>query len=168
MEKISSKNVIYQYGTLTGAVAIVWGIIQFIMGTHYENDVVSQIIGASILIAGIVLGQLAFRKENNGLVSFSECLKVGVGISLVQAILGLLYYFSLTNFIEPDFNIKALQLSYAQMVETNPEFTSQMTEQAFIENSEPFMWIAYPAILLVSLFFGLLFSLCSGILIKKA
>ena len=76
--------------------------------------------------------------------------------------------FLLTNFIEPDFNIKALQISYAQMVENNPEFTSQMNEQTFIENSEPFMWIAYPAILLFSLFFGLLFSLCSGILIKKS
>ena len=54
------------------------------------------------------------------------------------------------------------------MVESNPEFTSQMNEQTFIENSEPFMWIAYPAILLFSLFFGLLFSLCSGILIKKS
>ena len=53
----------------------------------------------------------------------------------------------------PDFNIKALQISYAQMVESNPEFTSQMHEQTFIENSEPFMWIAYPAILLFSLFF---------------
>ena len=104
MKKISSKNVIYQYGFLTGVVAITWGIIQFIMGTHYENDVVSQIVGSIILITGIVLGQLAFRKENGGLVSFSECLKVGVGISLVQAILGLLYYFLLTNFIEPDFN----------------------------------------------------------------
>ncbi len=168
MKKISSKNVIYQYGFLTGVVAITWGIIQFIMGTHYENDVVSQIVGSIIFITGIVLGQLAFRKENGGLVSFSECLKVGVGISLVQAILGLLYYFLLTNFIEPDFNIKALQISYAQMVESNPEFTSQMNEQTFIENSEPFMWIAYPAILLFSLFFGLLFSLCSGILIKKS
>ena len=165
---MKTSKFIYQYGLLTGVVNVIYGVMQFVLGTHYENDVVSQIVGSIILISGIVLGQLAFRKENGGLVSFSECLKVGVGISLIQAILGLLYYFLLTNFIEPDFNIKALQISYAQMVESNPEFTSQMNEQTFIENSVPFMWIAYPAILLFSLFFGLLFSLCSGILIKKS
>ncbi|MEC7479114.1 MAG: DUF4199 domain-containing protein [Bacteroidota bacterium] len=168
MESISSKKIIYQYGLLTGLVGLVWGIVQFIMGTHYENDTVSQIVGSIILIVGIVLGQLAFRKENNGIVAYSQCLKIGVGISLIQAIIGLIYYYLLTNFIEPDFNVKALQLSYAQMVESNPEFSAQMTEQSFIENSEPFMWIAYPAILLVSLFFGLLFSLCTGIFIKKS
>jgi uncharacterized membrane protein YjjP (DUF1212 family) len=117
MESISSKKIIYQYGLLTGLVGLVWGIVQFIMGTHYENDTLSQIVGSIILIVGIVLGQLAFRKENSGIVAYSQCLKIGVGISLIQAIIGLIYYYLLTNFIEPDFNIKALQLSYAQMVE---------------------------------------------------
>ena len=94
MESISSKKIIYQYGLLTGLVGLVWGIVQFIMGTHYENDTVSQIVGSIILIAGIVLGQLAFRKENNGIVAYSQCLKIGVGISLIQAIIGLIYYWS--------------------------------------------------------------------------
>ena len=97
MESISSKKIIYQYGLLTGLVGLVWGIVQFIMGTHYENDTVSQIVGSIILIVGIVLGQLAFRKENNGIVAYSQCLKIGVGISLIQAIIGLIYYYSLTN-----------------------------------------------------------------------
>ena len=165
---MKTSKFIYQYGLLTGLVNIIYGVMQFMLGTHYENDVVSQIVGAVILIGGIVLGQLAFRKENNGLVSFKECLRIGVGIGLVTAIISLVYYFLLTNIVEPDFNIKALEIGYATTIENNPEIASQMTQQQFIDSSLPFMWIAYPAIIMVTLFFSLMFSLCTGIIIKRS
>ena len=79
-----------------------------------------------------------------------------------------MYYFLLTNIVEPDFNIKALEIGYATTIENNPEIASQMTQQQFIDNSLPFMWIAYPAIIMVTLFFSLMFSLCTGILIKRS
>jgi hypothetical protein len=91
-----------------------------------------------------------------------------VGIGLVTAIISLVYYFLLTNIVEPDFNLKALEIGYATTIESNPEIASQMTQQQFIDNSLPFMWIAYPAIIMVTLFFSLMFSLCTGILIKRS
>ena len=91
-----------------------------------------------------------------------------MGIGLVTAIISLVYYFLLTNIVEPDFNIKALEIAYATTIESNPEFASQMTQQQFIDNSLPFTWIAYPAIIMVTLFFSLMFSLCTGILIKRS
>ena len=165
---MKTSKFIYQFGLLTGLVNVIYGVMQFMLGTHYENDVVSQVVGAVILIGGIVLGQLAFRKENNGIVSFKQCLRIGVGIGLVTAIISVIYYFVLTNIVEPDFYMKALEIGYATAVEDNPEFASQMTQQQFIEASQPFSWIAYPAIIMVSLFFSLMFSLCTGILIKRS
>ena len=91
-----------------------------------------------------------------------------MGIGLVTAIISLVYYFLLTNIVEPDFNLKALEIGYATTIESNPEIASQMTQQQFIDNSLPFMWIAYPAIIMVTLFFSLMFSLCTGILIKRS
>ena len=98
----------------------------------------------------------------------SQCLRIGVGIGLVTAIISLVYYFLLTNIVEPDFNIKALEIAYATTIESNPEMASQMTQQQFIDASIPFMWFAYPAIIMVTLFFSLMFSLCTGILIKRS
>ena len=126
---------IYQYGLLTGLVSVIFGVMKFVLGIHYENDVLSQVVGAVILIGGIVSGQIAFRKENNGLVSFKECLRIGVGIGLVTAIISLAYYFILTNIVEPDFNIKVLEIGYARTIESNPEFASQTTQQQFIQTS---------------------------------
>ncbi len=159
---------IYQYGLLTGLVSVIFGVMKFVLGIHYENDVLSQVVGAVILIGGIVSGQIAFRKENNGLVSFKECLRIGVGIGLVTAIISLAYYFILTNIVEPDFNIKVLEIGYARTIESNPEFASQTTQQQFIDRSLPFVWIAYPAIIMVTLFFSLMFSLCTGIVVKRS
>lgn len=167
MENISSKKIIYQYGLYTGLVSVVWGVVQFSMGTHLENDIVSQIFGAAILIAGIVLGQLAYRKENGGFVTYNQCLKIGVGIGLILAIISLAYWFVLTNFADPDTNLKMMQIQYAEMASSNPEITSQFTEQEYIDNALPWLWVTYPAILLMILFFSLMFSLCTGIIIKR-
>ena len=48
-----------------------------------------------------------------------------------------------------------------------PEITSQFTEQQYIESALPWLWVTYPAILLMTLFFSLMFSLCTGIIIKR-
>ena len=114
---MKTSKFIYQFGLLTGLVNVIYGVMRFTLGTHYENDAVSQVVGAVILIGGIVLGQLAFRKENNGLVSFKQCLRIGVGIGLVTAIISLVYYFLLTNIVEPDFNLKVLEIGYATTIE---------------------------------------------------
>ena len=57
---MKTSKFIYQYGLLTGLVNMIYGVMQFMLGTHYENDVVSQVVGAVILIGGIVLRSTCF------------------------------------------------------------------------------------------------------------
>ena len=167
MENISSKKIIYQYGLYTALVSIAWAVVQFSMGTHLENDIISQIFGAVIMITGIVLGQLAYRKENGGFVSYTQCLKIGAGIGLILAIISVVYWFILTNFVDPETNLKMLQLQYAEMVSQNPEITSQFTEQQYIENATPWLWVGYIFITAFTIFLSFIFSLCTGIFIKR-
>ena len=55
MENVSSKKIIYQYGLYTGLVSVAWGVVQFSMGTHLENDIVSQIFGAAVSYTHLTL-----------------------------------------------------------------------------------------------------------------
>ena len=172
---MKTSKFIYQYGLLTGILSTVYAIMRFILDTHYVNDTVSTIVTTIILIGGIVLGQLAFRKENNGLVSFKQCLKIGVGIGLISALLGLAYYFVLNNFIDPEFVSNATKIDFDTRMAADPEFLSKLCEinqictyDEYLNQSLTYAWVAYPAIIIVSLFFSLIFSLCTGIIIKKS
>lgn len=166
---------IYQYGLFTGMVGIIYGIMRFILDTHYEDDIISISVGISILLAGIILGQLAYRKANDGLVSYNECLKIGVGIGLISAIVSYIYLYIFSNIIEPDFNLKSIEIGFAKAMEADPEFLSKLceirkicTQNEFIEMALNNVWLQYPLGIAFVLFLSFMFSLCSGIVIKKS
>ena len=167
MENISSKNIIYQYGLLTSLVSISWEVVKFSMGAHYENDTVSTVVGTIILIAGIVLAQLAFRKANGGFVEYTKCLKIGVGVGVVVALIGVIYHLIFINFVEPDFFDKVLEISYNNLMEDNREMVQGTALQQFVAASDWVTKFTPLFIIAFTLFFSFIFSLCTGIIIKR-
>ena len=172
---MKTSKFIYQYGLLTGIVGVVYGIMRYILETHYQDDIISFLVGICILLTGIILGQLAYRKGNDGLVSFNECLKIGVGIGLISAIISFSYLYILSNIIEPDFDIKAIEIGFANAMEADPEFLSRLcemrkicTQNEFRETALNNVWLRYPFGIAAVLFLSFIFSLCSGIVIKKS
>ena len=86
MENTNQKKLIYQYGLLTGAVAVAFEIMRFSMGIHYENDGITTLVSILILFGGILAGSLAVKKNNAGLISLNQTLK-----SYIFAIIGAEY-----------------------------------------------------------------------------
>ena len=63
-------------------------------------------------MVGIIFYSLIqFRKSNKGFISLSDSLKIGMGTSLVSALIGIIYTQILINFIDPDTLTKSLELS---------------------------------------------------------
>ena len=77
------------------------------------------------------------------------------------------YTFLLTNFIEPDFIDKALELSYYETLEQYPEALANMDLNQYVDAAKPYTWFSYPAILMITLFFGFIESLIIGLIIQK-
>tara|TARA_B100002051_G_scaffold258919_1_gene277814 strand:- start:378 stop:557 length:180 start_codon:yes stop_codon:yes gene_type:complete len=44
MENTNQKKLIYQYGLLTGTIAVAFEIMRFSMGIHYENDGITTLV----------------------------------------------------------------------------------------------------------------------------
>jgi hypothetical protein len=156
-----------EYGTWTGVTLISFAIMLFFLEAHYENSTSTQIINALIQFSGITIACLAFKKANSNTITWGETRKIGTGISLIIAILSIVYTLLLTNFLEPDFMNKVLELSYYDTMEKNPEFLANMSLNEFIDVSMPWTYLTYPFILFFSVLFGFVYSVILGLFIKS-
>ena len=158
-----------QYGVLLGIITMFFNLMLFILDQHYQGGSLANFVNSLIMIIVIVFGQMAFKKNNNNLIKLSECIKIGLGISLISSIIGLCYYYILTNFLDPDTTEKALSFAQDQLILANPRITQKELDN-IAEISRNFSGFGFVStmILIFSLFFGLIFSIISGLFIKSS
>jgi hypothetical protein len=133
---------------------------------HYEQGWAIRSIGILLTIAAIALGVLQFKKANNGYLKIGHGLKLGAGIALVSAILGLIWYALLSNVIEPDFLDKSMEIAKVKVMDENPKMTDEQWDKG-VEMQKKFAWMAYPAILIINVITGLIIGLIAGLILKK-
>ncbi|MEO9479690.1 MAG: DUF4199 domain-containing protein [Maribacter dokdonensis] len=154
------------YGLLTGIIGVIFGIMLFAMDMHYEQGAAIQITQTLILAAGIIFAIVQFKKAGGGFLTISESLKVGAGVALIAAIVGLLYFFLLSNVIEPDYLDKMYEIGKIKTMADNPSLTEEQIDQG-IEMQKGFAWIMYPVGIIINVLIGLFFSLIIGLILKK-
>ena len=165
--KTSSYSI--QYGTLNGIISISFSLMLFFLDQHYQGGPFVNLINFLISLTIILLAQIAFKKDNGGYLNLSDSLKLGLGISLINSILGVLFFFVLSNFLDPNMTEKTLQIVEQRLIEGNPEISQQELD-TFIEATRQAMtpFTLSTAIIMASLFFGFLISLITGLFLKKS
>ena len=153
------------YGVLTGVIGVIFGIMLFAMNMHYDQTVGIQVTNTLILAGGIVIGILQFKKAG-GFLTISEALKVGAGVALIAAIIGLIYFFLLSNVIEPDYMDKVFEIGKIKAMNDNPKLTEEQIDQG-IEMQKGLTWIYYPIGLIINVVIGLIVGLITGLILKK-
>lgn len=155
------------YGLILGAVGVIFAFMLYTADMHYQGGIAVMLISLALSVAGIVLAMIQFRKANNGYMSFSEALKVGVGVSLIAGIIGIIFNQLMANVIDPDMISKAMEFQRNQLMETTAMTPEQIDSQLEMGKkfSTPTMQIVFG--LVFSLVFGFIISLISGLILKK-
>ncbi|MET1259768.1 MAG: DUF4199 domain-containing protein [Flavobacteriaceae bacterium] len=157
------------YGALLGLVGIVFGFMLYSADMHYEQGWEINAINLVIMAGIIIFGIAQFRKANAGYLTLGQAMKVGLGIALVGFVIGIIYQMIFINVIEPEFMDNMMEIRKAEMIAQNPNMTQEQVDNAtemMKKFSGPGMMIAFGA--LASIFFGAIFSLIGGLILKKA
>ncbi|NHF59406.1 DUF4199 domain-containing protein [Flavobacteriaceae bacterium TP-CH-4] len=170
MEEIQPKTGKFalNFGVILGALSIVFALMLYSMDMQYEQGWGIFLVNVFIMAAVIVIGIIQFKKANEGFLTLTEGIKVGIGIALVAAIIGVVYQQIFMNLIEPDFLENILQVRKAEMIAQNPNMTQEQ-----IANAEEMMkkfsgpGISAAIALIGGLFIGLVISLISSLILKK-
>lgn len=155
------------YGLILGLIFVVFGVMLYTQKMHYEMGTPIIVVSILFMAAAIFLAVNAFKKANGGFLTISEALKVAVGVALIGTIISLVYNFVLTNFIEPDYLDKVMEIAKPKAMEQNPNLTDEQWEQA-AEMQKNFAWIQYPVGLILNSIVGLVLGLIVGLILKKS
>lgn len=165
----SPKSIIISNALILSAISIAFNLMLYFLDMHYQQSQEAGIVGIIIMIAILIYAFIQFKKLNEGYLSLSEALKIGLGISLVAALIGVVYTYILTEFLDPGMMDKALDFQIEKIRMENPEITSdQIAGMREMQEkfSSPLIRSAFQII--GSLFIGFIISLIGGLIIKKS
>jgi len=163
----SVKKLALTYGVLWGLGSIILGVIGYVTDNYLERNWTTSLLGFAIMIAAIVFGLKAFKKESSGYMSFSEGLKAGMAIALIAALIGAIWTYLFVTVIEPDFQTLLLERTQDQMIEQNPNMTDEQIELG-LSMTERFTqpWLLATFGIIGGLFFGFITSLIATAVMK--
>lgn len=167
-QKAKAGKFVLNYGLLLGIILIVIGVIMYVTNNHLQPHWSYMVLTFAAFIAVVIYGIKAFKAENGGFLSLGEAIKVAVGIGLIAAIIGGLWTILLATVIEPDYMVQMEDIQREQMVEQFPNMTDAQIDNA-MEMGAAFRspWIAFASGLVMYMFFGLIFGLIAGLIMRE-
>lgn len=164
----SKKSIMLNYGAILGFASIIVMLINYVVGDIYQPHWSLMIFSLAVTSTIIVFGLKKVKEMNSGFLSVGEAIKTGLGISLISALIYIVYLFIFYNMIEPDYFINMAKVQEQMIIERYPNLTDEQMEGA-IKNAGMFANTGANLTLtmIISLFFGLIISLIAGLVMKK-
>jgi len=152
-----------------GGISVVFGLMLFSLEMHYQNETSTTLVSIAITIGVIAFAQYSYRKDNEGFMSLSQGIKMGLGMAAISGLINVAYFLVLSNVLDPEMMNKALQMGMDQFLEQNPEASQDMINQ--VESmqekfSGPIMTSSF--IIVLNLFSGLIISVITGLIFSKS
>jgi len=164
--QVSSKSTMLNYGLLLGVATIFINLVAYALGIHLDQDWRIGTLGFLAMIVIIVLGIRNFKSVNNNLITWGQSVKIGVGIAIVSALLGIIYNLIFMNFIEPEFMNQMMEKQVVAWEELN------MTEEQIEASKSMMETFSSPGItsaigIVAAAFFGFVISAIAGAIMKR-
>lgn len=161
-----------QFGVIYGVIMILIFVLIYALGIDPIKEktigLTQSVLSNLILpLLFIYLGCESFKKSNGGYASFVECLKVGVSIAFVAGLIFAIFNL-IFNYVFPEYGADMLKSQRDVMIEQNPNLTGEQVDMGLsIAKKMMSPIFAFPLILVMFSFFGLIYSLIIGLIVKK-
>lgn len=167
MENKATKTML-TFGLILGFASILIELVNYAFGNIYQPHWIISLLKFVVPIVLLSYGIYTFKNANNGYLKIGEAIKIGLGISLISAIIGIFYYLIFTNFLEPNFQENLRAYIENMYMEKFPDMDEAMVENAVnmaTKFTKPLFII--PFTIGISLFFGLIISAIAGAIMKN-
>ncbi|MGV3460582.1 MAG: DUF4199 domain-containing protein [Flavobacterium sp.] len=173
VKTVSPAKSAVSYGVVVGAILILELIIMFILKPDpIENawtGIVMNLLNWLVLpVLFITLACNNYKnKHNGGFVSFGQCLKIGVSVMVIGAVLYSIFYL-IFNMIFPEYLPDMIALIERATRAQNPNMPEEQLEIT-VSMMSKFMQpaVAIPMSIVMNAFIGLIISLIVGAIVKR-
>lgn len=171
MEKQSHLANAQKYGLMMGAILIIVSLVLYLAGMVDLETGKAGFLGTFlsyvISIGAVVMGIMAYKKNNGNFLSLGDALKQGMIIGIIGGLIVAIYNIIFFQFIEPDLldNIREASLEQAEergQVNSDTEDTMNNMMNIFI--SPGFIFVVT---VVMKFFLGLIVGLIAGAIMKN-
>jgi len=164
--KLSPGKFASNYGLILGAVMVLISIAMYATDMALEGKQWPIYIYYLIFPTVIIYAINQYKKKNDNLLSLSEAMKTGISIAIISALVYGLYVILFNYVIDPTYNEQILKATEDTLMDS--DVPAEMIEKQL----EWVKWLSNPILgtafwLGLSLFFGLIYSLISGLIMKQ-
>ncbi|WP_296386306.1 DUF4199 domain-containing protein [Winogradskyella sp.] len=166
-QKPAAGKFALNYGLILGLVMVTIAVVLYVTGMALEGVQWPNFIYYVVFPVVVIYGISQYKKLNANTLSLGDALKVGLAIAVISALVYVIYGFVFNYLIDPEFMEQAMQVAKDKMLE-NQDLTEEQVEQnmkAFEMFSNPLIGTAFW--LAMSAFFGLIYSLIGGLVMKS-
>ena len=120
------------YGLYLGVISIALSGIMYALDLAKIGDQnpVQTFLSLAITVVFMVLAGLAFKKRNEGFMSFGEGFKTTLGAGILGAIIGMAWFVVMITVLEPNYQEQILDATYEQMITQNPDMSDDQIDIA--------------------------------------
>ncbi|MBE0424408.1 MAG: DUF4199 domain-containing protein [Lutibacter sp.] len=168
-QEITPKQIMLNYGLILGFASILINVVLYAAGKTYDPHWSVGVVSIIITVGLIIMGIKKIKELNNGFLSLSEALKTGLGIALISGLITVVYTLIFTNFIEPEYYVRMMEVQQQKTLEAFPNLTDEQLE-ASMEMSKKLSgtFISTAVTIIGSLIFGFIIALIGGLIMKKS
>ena len=162
-----SKSIILNYGLYLGILGVLVHLSLYASGQLLELNWVNSLIWFIGLIVFTVLGIKKFKESNGTYITWGQGLKIGMGITMICAVITVVYVLLFMNVIDPTFQDQAMEVQKQAWLDAG--MTDSQIDDA-VEMTKNFQGpvISSALILAMSAFFGFIVSAIVAAVMKKS
>lgn len=161
----SVSSVALKYGLIGALISVVFTAVLLIAGVEVSGWIGS--LGYLILIGAMVLAMKEYKKSNYGYMSYGQGLGIGTLVSLFFGVLGGVFMYIYTSFIDPNYTSTVMDKQRIELEEKG--MSDEQIDQAIAMGesfSSPVMMIVWSIV--GYLFIGFILSLIIAAIMKHA
>ena len=163
----NSKNIILNYGVYLGIASVLINLVVYAVGDYLNPHWSISVISGVVMIAMIVMAYKKFKELNGGFMSWGQSVKIGVGLTVISALIVIVYQQVFANFIEPEY------MQQIMMVQEQKWIDGGMTSEQIEGAKEMMQKFQGPLIssaigIVVSAFIGFIVSAIVGAIMKQS
>ena len=155
------------YGVLLGLLMVCISVVTYVTGMALEGAQWPNIIYYIAFPIVVIYAISQYKKANANTLSLGDAIKVGLVVAIISALVFVVYGLLFNYVIDPEFTQQAIEVAKEKMLE-NPNMSPEQVEQSMVwveKFSNPAIgmtfWVA------MSAFFGLIYSLVGGLVMKN-
>ena len=166
MDTNSNKNLALNYGLILGIILILLSAVTYFSGMMLEGEQWPIFIYYLVFPIIVIYAIYTFKKNNGNSLSLTQGLKTGMGVAVISGLVYVIWSLILNYVIDPELIDKILTLTEQKLME-NPNMTEESIKSTMDitkKMSNPLFGSA--VFILMSAFFGFIYSLISSLIMK--